>query len=502
MMECVVHYSESNRTFTKLKALSENQHQKLLKAKAVREKETSELNQHLSQCQTIPGSDNLDVNIHGVHLEPCYKKFTSILAPSRKRKLPQESSEKSDRLKRHKSSHSNTGLFPKKCFKCNTFRKRKDGKFLTAYTITTENAASNLKEAAILKNDHERIVQFNARDTSNGTYLIEKELMMHRDCYKNYIRCLQDKDTDKTSGANMEYGDFLSVKSFIDENILNTSNAISMRKIHALYGTGYENENARSYRAKLKQKIINQYGNSLLFLTIDAKTPQVIISAKCLDSATIVKDKKAILIECAKVLREDIINYAKNYEMPWPLTIESIKNTEQDCPKSVNDFLTSLLKSEVHDLSDSLKRTVSSFASDLISAVTRGKVVTLKHFLLGVGLHNITGLKTPIKILSHLGHCIDYNLVCEAKTSQAELAMQRSNQTELTDDDLSDKHLTYWWADNFNQNVETQTGHGAIDSTHIVEFSEGGLNLSTKVRLNHADWPFSSPSDWPDLNLA
>ena len=43
MMECVVHYSEPNRTFTKLKALSENQHQKLLKAKPVRKKETSEL---------------------------------------------------------------------------------------------------------------------------------------------------------------------------------------------------------------------------------------------------------------------------------------------------------------------------------------------------------------------------------------------------------------------------------------------------------------------------
>ena len=122
---------------------------------------------------------------------------------------------------------------------------------------------------------------------------------------------MQDKDTDKTSGANMEYGDFLSVKSFIDENILNKSNAISMRKIHALYGTGYKNENAPSYRANLKQKIINQYGNSLLFLRIDAKTPQFIISAKCLDSATTVKDKKAILIECAKVLREDITNYAK-----------------------------------------------------------------------------------------------------------------------------------------------------------------------------------------------
>ena len=138
-------------------------------------------------------------------------------------------------------------------------------------------------------------------ETLQMVHLIKKELMMHPDCYKNYIRCLQDKDTGKTSGANMEYGDFLSVKSFIDENILNTSNAISMRKVHALYGTGYENENARSYRAKLKPKIINQYGYSLLFLTIDAKTPQVIISAKCLDRDTIVKDKKAILIECSKV---------------------------------------------------------------------------------------------------------------------------------------------------------------------------------------------------------
>ena len=76
------------------------------------------------------GNNNLDVNIHGAHLKPCYKKITSILAPSRKRKLPQQSSEKSDRLKRHKSSHSNTGLFQKKCFKCNTFNKRKDYKII------------------------------------------------------------------------------------------------------------------------------------------------------------------------------------------------------------------------------------------------------------------------------------------------------------------------------------------------------------------------------------
>ena len=32
--------------------------------------------------------------------------------------------------------------------------------------------------------------------------------------------------------------------------------------------------------------------------------------------------------------------------------------------------------------------------------------------------------------------------------------------------------LTYWRADNLNQTLETRTGHGEINSTHIVEFSE------------------------------
>ena len=128
---------------------------------------------------------------------------------------------------------------------------------------------------------------------------------------------------------------------------------------------------------------------------------------------------------------------------------------------------------------------VNSFSSDLIAAVSRGKVVTLKQFLVGLGLHNITGLKTPIKILSHLGHCIDYNLVCEVETVQAEMNLKAleeivvgSNVNETCE---TEGQLTYWWADNFNQTIETQTGHGAIDTTHIVEFSESQRIVPVQV---------------------
>ena len=81
-----------------------------------------------------------------------------------------------------------------------------------------------------------------------------------------------------------------------------------------------------------------------------------------------------------------------------------------------------------------------------------------------------------------MGHCIDYNFVCEIETAQAEAALKQLEaeviEGELPDQTQSSKQVTYWWADNFNQIIETQTGHGAIDSTHVVEFSEEATSSS------------------------
>ena len=45
----------------------------------------------------------------------------------------------------------------------------------------------------------------------------------------------------------------------------------------------------------------------------------------------------------------------------------------------------------------------------------------------------------------------------------------------------TDTELTYWWDDNFKKSLETQTGHGPIDSTHIVEFSESPASSQEQV---------------------
>ena len=256
-----------------------------------------------------------------------------------------------------------------------------------------------------------------------------------------------------------------------------------MIKLHSLCKTVIDNVNVRSYRAKLKERILSEYETQLLFLTINSTTPQVVVSAEGINSNTIVKNKEQIIKECAKQLRQDILQYASNYSMPWPLTTEAIADSEKTLRESVNDFISHLLKPEDHSLSDSMRRLVLSYSSDLIASVSRGKVVTLKQFLLGVGLHNITSLKTTIRILSHLGHCIDYNLICEIETSQAEEAIKHLENMELTETSI-DTPITYWWTDNFNQTLETQTGHGAIDSTHTVEFTESNLPKQVSEQIS------------------
>ena len=213
-----------------------------------------------------------------------------------------------------------------------------------------------------------------------------------------------------------------------------------------------------------------EFGDALSFLSVNKSMPEVVVSTAGLDSTTIVNDKDNILKLAAKFLREDILNYASNLkDIDWPPNCETLSSPERQPLLSTSHFVTELLKAKDHDCSYTTRRPIDSYSFDLINGVTRGRIITLKHFLIGVGLHNLTGLKMPIRILSHLGHSVDYNVVCEIETAEAELAMRNLSFNE---EPLEETFLTFWWADNFNQNIETLSEHDTKNSTNIVEFSE------------------------------
>ena len=76
----------------------------------------------------------------------------------------------------------------------------------------------------------------------------------------------------------------------------------------------------------MKKRIIDEYGESAMFLKVDGKTQEVVVSSEGLHSATIVKDKTGIIKQAAEYLQEEILEYASNTDtLDWPPLLEQLK---------------------------------------------------------------------------------------------------------------------------------------------------------------------------------
>ena len=122
-----------------------------------------------------------------------------------------------------------------------------------------------------------------------------------------------------------------------------------------------------------------------------------------------------------------------------------------------------------------VSRLISSYSADLVHGVTRGRVLTAKHFVLSMGIHNITGSRRAVEINNKLGHGMNYNLTCECETAIAEKSLrmaEQSNILPLEPFDCDSFVPTYFWVDNFDVTVEKVGGGGSVNTTHLVAFQE------------------------------
>ena len=100
---------------------------------------------------------------------------------------------------------------------------------------------------------------------------------MHRSCYRDYIREAKKDDDPSCSGECSNFN-FDAVKTFIQENVIDLNQAVSMEKAHSIYRDGHAGD--KRYRGKLKKRLQDYICDSITFVTIDGKTPQVIINSK------------------------------------------------------------------------------------------------------------------------------------------------------------------------------------------------------------------------------
>ena len=227
--------------------------------------------------------------------------------------------------------------------------------------------------------------------------LIAKEFKYHEYCYIKFTRGFGNsaKDSNITSPDSTNVyskGDFNKVKLMIKNEVLMNGRAISMNVLHSAYGLC---ESDTRYRNKLKQRIVKQFDTEILFLPSVENNSEVIVSKEAIQHDTLWKKEDNIKI-VAKQLKEDIKkHYSAQNENSFPVFHEQVVQLEKKLPESVLQFLENLLKSEGHSLESQPKisRICSSIAQDLVHAVMRGKHLTEKHFLLGLGLHNLTEQK-------------------------------------------------------------------------------------------------------------
>eukprot|EP00794_Sanderia_malayensis_P014842 gene14842-biopygen11931 len=485
-LSCIVHYKIKESKYSNIKAISDIKKEKLYASKRLREELDGEKN-HKDQCNGIP--DEIDPNVHGIHLDPCYKKFVKILSDKKVVDSAQGTSTDSNydqpRPKRIKSSDGFgggvRGVYPKECNFCHKYRVKRQQKHHLPITVSTHQAVMTIKQAAEANEDQSLFFEIKDLD------LIAKEFKYHDFCYKEYTRKekIRIASTQEDTGEQRSSGNFEAVVQCIKERIIDENQAVSMKVLHDIFEL--QTDDTR-YRSKLKSRIISVFGDQLYFLSVSKNIPEVVVNANAIDSHTLFNDREHIIKQAAQFLREDILRFAKETPaLSWPIMTDEVTSTAREPPSSVESFLRDLLTTKDHAKSDHANRLVKSYSADLVHGVTKGKFITAKHFLLGLGLHNTTGQKKPIQIANHFGHCINYNLVCEVETAQAETAQLLATMSGIlpvkpaTNDNTV---LTYFWVDNFDMNIETQTGHGAINSTHMIAFQEESpLTITPQLRI-------------------
>ena len=168
------------------------------------------------------------------------------------------------------------------------------------------------------------------------------------------------------------------------------------------------NEGDRQQRYRLKTRLLQKYGDDLLFISHKKHSPQLVISKKCLETQTMSRllgsSESNTIKKAAVILREAVKKTTE--ALPWPPTIESLRKDDRNAPDILKLFYENLLSpaSVHHDTSLTAELLIDSFSQDIMYAVSKGEFLTLKHASVGLGLHILTGQKLPFQVLSRLGH--------------------------------------------------------------------------------------------------
>ena len=164
-----------------------------------------------------------------------------------------------------------------------------------------------------------------------------------------------------------------------------------------------------------------EFGDQISFLKAQNNLPEVVIATECLTSTTsYFFDSTHVVNKAARILREEMSAKFKEFPQPkWPPTVEELRSERFEPLAKLLSLIETLLTATTGRASRSKKTThlARSISQDIVFIYYQGNVLQPKHLLLGLSLHNLTGSRKIINIVNKIGHCINYNTVCDNETT-------------------------------------------------------------------------------------
>lgn len=180
-----------------------------------------------------------------------------------------------------------------------------------------------------------------------------------------------------------------------------------------------------------------------------------------------------VVTKAAVLMRNDIKN--QDTKQVWPPDVE---RDEGIIPESMTHFMHTLLTggSERGSPPERVQRLATSFGSDLVFAVTCGRIKPPKHLLLPFAVKSLTGNTELVHTLNRLGHCVSYSQVEEVDTALCLQKMELSKDGIPLPANIYPGIFTTLAYDNIDRLEETISGAG---TSHRVN----GIAIQAKATV-------------------
>ena len=407
-----------------------------------------------------------------------------------------------DRTRRSSREASSTSrVYEKICIFCNKSSKYLKGQNTREPLIQCFElrADDSIRKAATRKLD-ERMLSILSIE------LVAAEGLYHRTCYRLYTR-VESADSSSVSMTKeqSEYVVYEEAESqaheelfFYIRNELMTNpevkpmTELTSRLEGALNSFGVT-ELKQSSKKHLRRKLESEFGASLHFFSDG--NGRLVVYPDSLSRNELARQAYQLKKELQNTKAATSVDATVKAAMQLRYDIEKIDviqswppNPQQDkdiIPESVTQFLYTLLtgESDCGNHSERIQRLATSFGSDLVFAVTCGKLKPPKHILLPFAVKSLTGNTNLIRILNRFGHGVSYSQVEEIDTALCLQKQDLSNDNVPLPVNVYPGVFTTLAWDNIDRLEETTSGEGTSHRVNGIVVQPKVLQQSTPANV-------------------